>query len=109
MDLGRFSVSLAVKDLDKSISFYSMLGFEQVFGVKEQNWVILQNGDAKIGLFHGMFDENLLTFNPTDARAIQRAVRKAGYALDKDPDEGTGPTHFMMKDPDGNAILVDQH
>lgn len=109
MDLGRFSVSLAVKDLARSRAFYQTLGFEQVAGVPEQNWIILQNGDAKIGLFQGMFEGNLLTFNPSDARAIQKVVTAAGYALEKASEDGEGPTHFVLKDPDGNVILVDQH
>lgn len=109
MDLGRFSVSLAVEDLARSRAFYEALGFEQVAGVPEQNWIILQNGDAKIGLFQGMFEENILTFNPSDARAIQKVVTAAGYALEKATEDGEGPTHFVLKDPDGNVILVDQH
>jgi hypothetical protein len=73
-------------------------------------WIILQNGEAKIGLFSGMFEGNLLTFNPDDARAIQAVIRKAGYAIDKPAeDEGNGPTSLVLRDPDGNTILVDQH
>ena len=109
MELGNFSVSLAVKDLQKSMTFYTMLGFEQIAGEAAQNWIILKNGDAKIGLFHGMFEENLMTFNPMDARAIQRAVKDAGYAVEREAEDGEGPAHFVMKDPDGNTILVDQH
>lgn len=109
MELGRFSVSLTVKDLATSHAFYKMLGFEQVAGEPEQNWIILQNGDAKIGLFQGMFEENLMTFNPTDARSIQAAIKKAGYALKTEAEPGDGPAHFVIEDPDGNTILVDQH
>lgn len=109
MELGRFSVSLAVKDLATSRAFYETLGFSQVHGVAEQGWIILQNGDAKIGLFQGMFEDNLLTFNPSDARAIQEVIEAAGYALEKRAEDGEGPTHFVVKDPDGNVILVDQH
>ena len=109
MDLGQFSVSLSVKDLQKSMTFYKMLGFEQVAGEPEQNWIILKNGDAHVGLFHGMFEENMMTFNPKDARTIQGSVKEAGYALEKEAEDGEGPAHFVMKDPDGNRILVDQH
>ncbi len=109
MNLGQFSVSLTVKDLQKSLTFYKMLGFEQIFGDAAQNWIILKNGDAKIGLFHGMFEGNMMTFNPTDARAIQAHVKEAGYEVEKEAEEGVGPAHFVMKDPDGNTILVDQH
>lgn len=109
MDLGRFSVSLAVADLATSRAFYEALGFTQVDGEPENNWIILKNGEAKIGLFQGMFDKNLMTFNPSDARAIQRAVEDAGYTPETKTEPGEGPTHFMLKDPDGNLILIDQH
>jgi catechol 2,3-dioxygenase-like lactoylglutathione lyase family enzyme len=109
MELGRFSISLAVKDLAKARSFYEVLGFTQVAGEPDHDWIILQNGEAKIGLFQGMFEGNLLTFNPTDARTIQQALVKAGYPLEKAADPGEGPTHFVVKDPDGNTLLVDQH
>ena len=109
MNLGRFSVSLTVKDLQRSMEFYKMLGFEQVFGEPKDNWVILQSGEAKIGLFHGMFPTNLMTFNPTDARAIQAVIEKAGYPLEEKAKPGEGPTHLSLKDPDGNVILFDQH
>ncbi len=109
MELGTFSVSLAVKDLQKSMTFYKVLGFEPIFGEPKENWVILQNGGANIGLFQGMFEENLLTFNPTDARGIQAAVKAAGYAIERETESDDGPAHFVMKDPDGNTILVDQH
>jgi len=111
MDLGRFSVSLAVKDLAKSRAFYETFGFEMVAGVPEQNWIILQNGEAKIGLFQGMFEDNILTFNPSDARGIQKALKAAGLEIEREAEDedGEGPTHFVMRDPDGNVILVDQH
>ena len=85
------------------------LGFERLDGDPAQGWLILRNGEAKIGLFQGMFDDNLITFNPSDARAIQRALKDAGYALDREADDGDGPAHLVIKDPDGNTILVDQH
>ncbi|MHC4959742.1 MAG: VOC family protein [Planctomycetota bacterium] len=109
MELGQFSVSLSVKDLRKSMTFYKALGFTQCFGEPAQNWVILKNGEAHIGLFQGMFEENLLTFNPTDARAIQAVIKEAGYEIEKEAEDGEGPAHFAMRDPDGNSILVDQH
>ena len=109
MELGRFSVSLSVKDLATSRAFYEALGFAQVFGEPEKGWIILQNGEAKIGLFHGMFEGNLMTFNPTDARAIEAAMREKGYAPEKPTEGDEGPCHFLLKDPDGNVVLVDQH
>lgn len=109
MELGRFSVSLSVKDLAASRAFYEMLGFEQVAGEPAQNWIILQNGEAKVGLFQGMFEGNMLTFNPTDARAIQATIKQTGYPLVSEADAGEGPAHFTIKDPDGNMLLVDQH
>ena len=109
MELGQFSVSLAVKDLTKSRAFYETLGFSQVAGEPEKKWIILKNGDAVIGLFEGMFDTNLMTFNPRDARAIERAIEAAGYAIEKRTEGTDGPAHFTLKDPDGNPILVDQH
>ncbi|NDJ51808.1 MAG: VOC family protein [Chloroflexi bacterium] len=111
MDLGQFSVSLAVKDLKASRAFYEKLGFKQIDGVEEQNWVILQSGTTTIGLFQGMFEHNILTFNPTDARAIQKELKKQGISsFEKEADEsGSGPDHFIMLDPDQNAIMFDQH
>lgn len=109
MELGRFSVSLTVKDLQRSMKFYEALGFEQVFGEPKDNWVILANGEAKIGLFHGMFEANLMTFNPADARAIQAAIKTAGYEIEKEAEPGEGPAHLTLLDPDGNRILIDQH
>ena len=110
MDLGTFSVSLAVKDLAASRDFYEALGFRVIDGNPEQNWLILENGGSKVGLFHGMFDENILTFNPKDARAIQRALRERGITPVTPAEEETeGPAHLVLKDPDGNTILIDQH
>ena len=122
MQLGAFSISLAVKDLAASQAFYAKLGFEPVHGDAEQNWLILKNGDHVIGLFQGMFDKNVLTFNPgwnqaggevdpfTDVRDIQRALKEQGVALDSEADETTsGPASLMLADPDGNPILIDQH
>lgn len=122
MELGAFSVSLAVKDLQASKKFYEKLGFEVMAGHEEQNWLILKNGYARIGLFQGMFENNILTFNPgwdsdanptdsfTDVRAIQKQLRADGVGFDVEADETTeGPASFVIQDPDGNTILVDQH
>lgn len=121
MVLGNFSVSLAVKDLESSRAFYQKLGFE-VFGGDANSWIILQSGSATIGLFQGMFERNLLTFNPgwdracnalpefTDVRDLQRQLRAAGIEPTAAADESTtGPASFMVVDPDGNTILFDQH
>ncbi len=120
--LGAFSVSLAVKDLQASKEFYAKLGFEKVGGNAEQNWLVLGNGKTKIGLFQGMFEANILTFNPgwganaealdsfTDVREIQKGLVEAGVEFKTKADESsTGPAHFVVVDPDGNEILVDQH
>lgn len=109
MNLGNFSISLTVKDLDTSRAFYESFGFEMIAGEPEQNWIILKNGDAKIGLFHGMFDENIITFNPMDARGVEKIIKEAGYKLETECTGEDGPTSFIVKDPDGNTILVDQH
>ena len=122
MELGAFSVSLAVKDLGASRSFYEKLGFEVVGGDPSQNWLILRNGDHTIGLFQGMFEQNILTFNPgwdklaqpldsfTDVRELQRQLKASGIELQMEADESTtGPASFVAVDPDGNPILVDQH
>jgi len=122
MELGSFSVSLSVKDLAASRTFYEALGFTSFHGDAAQGWLILRNGDAVIGLFQGMFEGNLLTFNPgwdqnaqpverfTDIREIQRRLRDAGVAFEQEADESTtGPASFFITDPDGNRILVDQH
>ena len=122
MELGAFSVSLAVKDLEASRRFYEKLGFTPFAGEASQNWLILKNGDVVIGLFQGMFERNLLTFNPgwdqnarkldsfTDVRELQRRLKAQGVPLAQEADEGTtGPASFIVADPDGNPILVDQH
>ncbi len=122
MQLGNFSISLSVKDLQASKSFYAALGFEQVHGDDEQGWTILKNGDCIVGLFQGMFEKNTLTFNPgwnaagetlddfTDVRELQRQLKSHGLSLASEADEdSTGPASFMIMDPDGNPILVDQH
>jgi len=122
MKLGNFSVSLAVKDIEASKVFYEKLGFTVFGGNQSQNWLIMKNGDHVIGLFHGMFDKNILTFNPgwdsdaqklsefTDVRELQRQLKERGVAMISEADENTtGPASFMIADPDGNTILVDQH
>jgi len=122
MELGTFSVSLTVKDLEASKAFYEKLGFEIFAGDASQNWLILKNGDHVIGLFQGMFEKNMLTFNPgwdnnateienfTDVRDLQRQLKQSGLELMSEVDENsTGPGSFMLLDPDGNPILFDQH
>ncbi len=122
MNLGAFSVSLAVKDIEASRQFYEALGFSALGGDISQRWLILKNGDHIIGLFEGMFPSNILTFNPgwdqnakptdafTDVRDLQRQLKAKGIALTTEADEGTsGPASFTLVDPDGNTILVDQH
>ena len=122
MELGAFSVSLAVKDLAASKLFYEKLGFAPFAGDAAQNWLILKNGDHVIGLFQGMFDANILTFNPgwdqdaqplanfTDVRELQRRLRDAGVTLLSEAEESTrGPASFTIMDPDGNMVLIDQH
>lgn len=122
MQLGSFSVSLAVKDIHASKAFYEKLGFEEVSGHLEQNWIVLRNGDVKIGLFQGMFERNMMTFNPgwskdketlpdfQDVRELQRTLKARGLTLATEADESTqGPAHFVLVDPDGNPLLFDQH
>jgi lactoylglutathione lyase len=122
MELGAFSISLAVKDIKASKEFYEKLGFREFGGDISQNWLILKNGDHIVGLFQGMFEKNMLTFNPgwnqdaqnldsfKDVRELQRQLRAQGIEFVTEADESTtGPTHFMLMDPDGNPILVDQH
>lgn len=122
MELGAFSVSLAVKDIEASKSFYEKFGFTVFGGDQSQNWLILKNGDTIIGLFQGMFEQNILTFNPgwdsdaqqlpsfTDVRELQRQLKAQGVELVQEADESTtGPASFIAIDPDGNPILVDQH
>jgi predicted enzyme related to lactoylglutathione lyase len=122
MQLGAFSISLAVKDIGASRKFYEKFGFKFFGGDASQGWLILKNGDAVIGLFQGMFEKNILTFNPgwdgnaqklasfTDVRELQRQLKAQGVAVQPQADEKTtGPASFMAVDPDGNPILVDQH
>ena len=109
MDLGSFSISLTVADLTRSLSFYEALGFTKLDGDADQGWLVLTNGAAKIGLFQGMFEHNLITFNPPDARAVESALNEAGHAPDKAIEGDEGPCHFVVKDPDGNVLLIDQH
>ncbi len=122
MELGNFSISLAVKDIEASRAFYEKFGFEVFGGDASQNWLILKNGNHVIGLFQGMFEKNILTFNPgwdsdanrldkfTDVRELQRKLKAQGVQLMSEVDESsTGPASFMAIDPDGNPILVDQH
>jgi len=122
MKLGAFSVSLAVEDLIASQKFYEKLGFEVMGGDAEQNWLILKNGGHVLGLFQGMFKENIMTFNPgwdqggndldsyTDVREIQLELKNRGVSLSSEADESTsGPASIMLTDPDGNQILIDQH
>jgi lactoylglutathione lyase len=122
MELGAFSVSLAVRDIEASRSFYEKFGFKIFGGDATQNWLILKNGDHVIGLFQGMFEKNILTFNPgwdsdaqqlaafTDVRELQRQLKAQGVSLVQEADESTtGPASFVAIDPDGNPILVDQH
>src|SRR5438552_18311614 len=122
MQLGAFSISLAVKDLETSRKFYEKFGFKVFGGNPSQNWLILKNGDHIIGLFQGMFEKNIPTFNPgwdsnaqklvtfTDVRELQRQLKAQGVQLQQEADESTtGPASFVAVDPDGNPILVDQH
>jgi catechol 2,3-dioxygenase-like lactoylglutathione lyase family enzyme len=122
MDLGAFSISLAVKDISVSRSFYERLGFTVAGGDQDAGWLILRSGTTVLGLFQGMFEKNLLTFNPgwdqganplpefTDVRAIQQRLKAAGIVPAHEADESTtGPAHFVVEDPDGNQILFDQH
>ncbi len=122
MQLGAFSISLTVKDIHASNAFYEKLGFKPLGGNIDDNWLILKNGDHIIGLFQGMFDRNMLTFNPgwdqdahnleqfTDIRELQRQLKAQGMAFVSEADESTtGPASFVVVDPDGNPILVDQH
>ncbi len=118
---GNFSVSLNVSDINASSAFYEKLGFVQAFGNPAQRWVIMRNGDVKIGLFQGMFPRNTLTFNPgwdhdgnptatfEDVRVLQRRLREAGLDAGAPIASASGPAHFMVTDPDGNPVLFDQH
>ena len=122
MELGAFSVSLAVKDIEASKLFYEKLGFTVLAGDQSQNWLIMKNGEHAVGLFQGMFDKNILTFNPgwsqdakplgefTDVRELQHRLKASGVDMITEADESsTGPASFMTVDPDGNTILIDQH
>ncbi|POF28813.1 catechol 2,3-dioxygenase-like lactoylglutathione lyase family enzyme [Roseibium marinum] len=122
MQLGAFSISLAVKDLQKSKAFYEGLGFSDIGISNADNWTVLKNGDTIIGLFQGMFENNILTFNPgwdqdgqtlkdfQDVREIQKDLKAKGYSFVSEADEtGSGRASFMLVDPDGNPVLVDQH
>ena len=122
MRLGNFSVSLTVKDIAVSRAFYEKLGFKQVAGDQKQRWIVLSNENCRIGLFQGMFEKNMLTFNPgwdankatlpdfDDVRDLQKRMKAAGLTLTLSADEATtGPASLMLTDPDGNPILVDQH
>jgi catechol 2,3-dioxygenase-like lactoylglutathione lyase family enzyme len=122
MRLGAFSISLSVKDISASQAFYERLGFERVMGDPARNWLILRNGETTIGLFQGMFERNMLTFNPgwtgqaetlaefSDVREIQQMLKTAGIALSTEADESkAGPASLTLIDPDGNPILIDQH
>jgi len=122
MKLGAFSISLAVKDIHQSKAFYEKLGFTYKGGNIDQNWIVLKNENAVIGLFQGMFEGNIITFNPgwdgnaqnledfDDVRDIQKHLKKCGIPLSTEADENsTGPAHITLEDPDGNNILIDQH
>lgn len=122
MELGAFSISLAVKDIKVSKDFYEKLGFKEFGGDITQNWLILKNGEHLVGLFQGMFEKNMLTFNPgwnqdaqklntfADVREIQRQLKAQGVELVTEADENTtGPASLVVVDPDGNPILLDQH
>ncbi len=122
MQTGAFSLSLTVKDLKASRAFYEKLGFAVFHGDEDRHHLIMRNGETVIGLFQGMFDKNILTFNPgwdgtarpvedfTDVRDLQRRLREQGVAFAVEADESsTGPAHFVVVDPDGNPILFDQH
>jgi len=122
MELGNFSVSLAVKDVEVSKLFYQKLGFTVFAGDQSQKWLIMKNGQHNVGLFQGMFDKNILTFNPgwnseaqplkefTDVRELQRQLKDSGVEMITEAEQNsTGPASFMIADPDGNTILVDQH
>lgn len=122
MKLGAFSISLSVKDIHKSKEFYEKLGFTYKAGNLDENWIVLKNENAVIGLFQGMFQDNIITFNPgwdgdaqnledfDDVRSIQKRLKTDGITLIKEADESTtGPEHITLTDPDGNNILIDQH
>lgn len=122
MKLGAFSISLSVKNIEESRKFYEALGFDSFGGDASQNWLIMKNGNAIIGLFQGMFENNIITFNPgwdeeaqlldewDDVREIQRQLKSSGIKLSGEADEASsGPAYITLSDPDGNSILIDQH
>ena len=122
IELGTFSLSLAVKDIEKSLAFYQKIGFDVIGGDQSQHWLILKNGQHTIGLFQGMFDENIMTFNPgwdkscntlgsfTDVRVLLKEFESQGINITSKTIVGeSGPSNFTIKDPDGNSILIDQH
>ncbi len=122
MKLGEFSLSLSVSNLQKSKDFYQKLGFEVFHGDESQNWLIMRNAKTTIGLFQGMFEKNILTFNPgwddqcnklevfDDVREIQKTLKSKDLSISKEIDENTsGPASFIIEDPDGNSIMFDQH
>ena len=122
MEIGAFSISLSVKDIHKSKEFYEILGFRVFAGDTDKNYLIMKNGIALIGLFQGMFEQNILTFNPgwdenasklesfTDVRDIQKHLKNNQIKLEREADEkSTGPASIVLFDPDGNTILMDQH
>lgn len=121
MELGAFSISLAVKDIRASKAFYEALGFTETGGNIDHGWLVLRQDGKVIGLFQGMFEKNMLTFNPgwsqhretltdfEDVRALQARLKQAGLDVGADIEPGSGPAHFMLTDPDGNPILIDQH
>jgi lactoylglutathione lyase len=122
MSIGAFSLSLTVKNLQASKEFYEKLGFSALGGDEENGWLILKNEDCVIGLFQGMFEKNMLTFNPgwnsnaeevnpfRDVRVLQEELKEKGIKFVTEADTSTeGPAHFVIEDPDGNPILVDQH
>ncbi len=122
MELGAFSISLAVKDIEKSKIFYEKVGFKVFGGDPSQNWLIMKNGDHSIGLFQGMFETNILTFNPgwdkncnklesfTDVRELHKKFKSEGIEISRESiTTETGPSSFSVIDPDGNSILIDQH
>ncbi len=122
MKLGAFSISLSVKDIKASKEFYEHIGFSQFAGDMEKNYLIMKNDSTIIGLFQGMFEDNIITFNPgwdenanklesyQDVRQIQEALKNKGVEIEKETDpNGSGPANIILKDPDGNTILLDQH
>lgn len=121
MKIGALSISLSVKDLAVSQAFYETLGFLPLGGDADKGYIVMKNGDALVGLYHDMFEGNMLTFNPgwdqsaqqvnpfDDVRAIKDEVAQAGYPVEQEQGEASGPGSFVTRDPDGNVILIDQH